>query len=104
METSFYVDISIQTTEGPKRFARFELGNNRNAATGLYKRLKGSPEVNPTDMLYIELTETFNGLPVNIDIVTCNLQELAINTMMITQEVFRLVNLEGGKDNVPPGR
>ena len=90
----FYIDISIQTPEGPKQFGRFEFGSNREAAQELFRRLKGSPEVDPKDMLHIEFRETVNGLPVNLDILTCDLQELGTNTMMITQEVFRLTNLQ----------
>lgn len=94
MQTSFYIDISIQTTEGPKRFARFELGSDREAARELFKKLKGSPAIDPRDMLYIEFMETVNGLPVNLDILTCDLQELGTNAMLITQEVFRISNLK----------
>ena len=89
----FYIDISIQTTEGPKRFGRFELGSDRTAAYELFKKMKGSPAADPRDMLYIEFMETINGLPVNLNLLTCDLQELGTNTMMITQEVFRLCNL-----------
>jgi hypothetical protein len=94
--TSFFIDISIQGQEGPKRFARFELGADRKAALGLFKKLKGSPEISKKDMLYIEFMETANGLPVNLDVLTCNLQELGMNSMLITQEVFRLSNLKAG--------
>jgi hypothetical protein len=91
----FYIDISIQTTEGPQRIGRFELGCNREAASKLFKHLKGSPEVNMKDMLYIEFMEIVNGLPLNIEILTCDLQELGTNVMIITQEIFRLKNLKG---------
>jgi hypothetical protein len=95
MEQQFYIDISIQTPEGPKRIGRFELGNDREAAGKLFKKLKGSPEVNMKDMLYIEFMEQVGGLPLNIDILTCALQELGTNAMLITQEVFRVTNLKG---------
>ncbi|HUR65085.1 MAG TPA: hypothetical protein VMZ03_01940 [Chitinophagaceae bacterium] len=97
METSFYIDISIQSPDGPRRFARFELGSDREAAHDLFKKLKGSPEIDQKDMLHIGFMETVNGLPVNVDVITCDLQELGINTMLITQEVFRLTNLNAGK-------
>jgi hypothetical protein len=93
METSVYIDISIQTAEGPKRFGRFEIGQDREAAHHLFKKLKGSSEVNVKDMLYIEFMEQVNGLPVNLDLLTCDLQELGTNSMLITQEIFRLSNL-----------
>lgn len=94
MQTSFYIDISIQTVDGPQRIGRFELGGDRAAAGDLFTRLKGSSEVNLKDMLYIEFMEELNGLPLNIDVLTCDLQELGTNTMLITQEIFRLANLK----------
>jgi hypothetical protein len=95
MNTSFfYIDVSIQTPDGPKRFGRFEFGTDREAAHALFRRLKGSPSADLRDMLYIEFMETVNELPVNLDILTCDLQELGTNVMLITQEIFRVSNLK----------
>jgi len=94
MHAAFYIDISIQTAEGPLRIGRFDVGRERHAAMNLFKQLKGSPKVNLKDMLYIEFMEQVNGLPLNIDILTCDLQELGTNTMAITRELFRLANLK----------
>ena len=93
MQADFCINISVQTPEGPHPFGRFGIGNDRDAAHSLFSRLKGSEELNDKDMLYMELIESINGLPVNIRVLTCSLQELASNTMLITQEVFRLANL-----------
>jgi hypothetical protein len=93
--SEFYIDISIQTKEGPKRFGRFEFLSDRETAHALFNRLKGSLSIDSKDMLYIEFMELKNGLPVNMNILTCNLQQLGTNTMLITQEVFRLMNLRG---------
>lgn len=97
MQRFFYIDISIQTSEGPRRFARFELGSDGEASRDLFKKLRGSAEINQKEMLYIELMETVNELPINLDIITCNLQELGVNSMLITQEIFRVSNLKLGK-------
>jgi hypothetical protein len=96
MQISCYIDISIQTINGPQRFGRFDVGPDRNAARDLFKKLKGSTEINLKDMLYIELMEMVGSLPINLEILTCDLQELGTNTMMITQEIFRLSNLRAG--------
>ena len=97
MHTTIYIDISIQTSEGPQRFARFDLGHDRDAGRRLFSNLKGSPDVDLKDMLFIELVELVNGLPINLEILTCDLQELGTNAMLITQEVFRLTNLRKRK-------
>lgn len=97
MQTLFYINISIRTANGPRRFARFELGNDGEAARALFKNLKGSPEIDPQDILFIEFMETANDLPLHLDMLTCDLQELSINTMLITQEIFRLSNLKNNQ-------
>jgi len=95
--SEFYINVSIQTKEGPKRFGRFDFGSDRDAANTLFKKMKGSSIVDTKNMLYIEFMETQNGLPINIDILTCDLQELGTNVMLITQEIFRLKNLKGSR-------
>jgi hypothetical protein len=90
MQTSFYINISIRTTEGPKSFGRFNIGEDREIAKTLFKKLKGSPAVSDHDIIYVEFVELVNGLPYNIDMLTCDLHELGTNCMLITQEVFRV--------------
>lgn len=97
MDKSFYIDISIRAQDGPRQIGRFELGTDRESAYALFKKLKGSAEINQKDMLYIGFMETLNGLPLNLDILTCDLQELGTNTMLITQELFRISNLKAEK-------
>jgi len=58
--------------------------------------LKGNPDVDQT-MLTMELEETVNGLPVNIQMLACTLEELAHNTKIIVKETFKLLNLKGTK-------
>jgi hypothetical protein len=95
--SNFYIAISIQTADGPMPFGRFDLGHDRASATELFKKLKGSSAFDPKDLLFIEFMEMVNSLPVNIDMLSCDLQELGVNTMLITQEVFRLYVLKAGK-------
>jgi hypothetical protein len=93
MITKFYIDCSIKTVEGHIRFGRFNIGENKEEAYELFQRLKGSHECDDRDILFIEFMEMANGLPVNHDMLTCGLQEIGINCMLITQEVFRLMHL-----------
>lgn len=95
MDNRFYINISIRTAQGPIPFGSFTLGNNAESANILFSKLKGSPEANHNDLLFIEFVEMVNGLPVNLHILTCNLQELGTNCMLITQEVFRMSNMKG---------
>lgn len=94
MDKSYNIDISIRSLEGTRRIARFDLGNDTESAYSLFSKLKGSPEINQKHMLYLEFLETKKGLPQNLDIISCDLQELGANTMLITQEIFRKNNLD----------
>ena len=93
---TFHILISVKTREGFESFGKYNLGNNRKTATAIFRQLKGSPDVDQT-MLTMELEETVNGLPVNLQMLACTLEELAHNTKIIVKETFKLLNLKGTK-------
>lgn len=95
MQTKFYIICHLTTPTGPEAFGRFEIGNDRKAAYQLFARLKGDKEVNERNMLCMELMETENELPVNINMLSCTLDQLTENCRIITKEVFNLRNLNG---------
>ena len=87
----------MRTPEGFESFGKYNLGNNRKTATAIFRQLKGSPDVDLKTMLTMELEETVNGLPVNIQMLACTLEELAYNTKIIVKETFKLLNLKETK-------
>jgi len=91
---TFYVLVSVKTENGFEIFGKFNLGNSRRAAAAVFRRLKGSPDIDRKTMLTMELMETVNQLPVNLHIIACTLEELAYNCKIITMETFKLHNLE----------
>ena len=93
-ENVFNALLSIRTADGFESFGKFNLGNNRKAATAIFKQLKGTSVVDETSMLTIDLVETINGLPVNLNILGCTLDEMAFNTKIIVKERFKLLNLK----------
>ena len=93
-ENVFYVVLSLRTSEGFESFGKFNLGNKRKAAVEIFGQLKGTRTVNEKTMLTIDLVETVNGLPLNLNIMGCTLEELAHNTRIITKETFKLLNLK----------
>ncbi len=70
-------------------YGRFDIGNDRQAAYDLFAMLKGNDDVHESNMLYLELTETVDNLPVNIKMKTCTLRELGENCTLITKEIFK---------------
>jgi len=83
----------MKTHAGPESFAQFFIGNNRAAAYTLFDKLKGSTEVDERHLLYIDFMETRAGLPSNLKLISCTLEQLAENCKLITKEVFKLKNL-----------
>jgi hypothetical protein len=94
-ETVFYILISIRTANGFENIGKFYVGDDRSSATGLFAQLKGNPQVDEKTLLYLELMETIDELPVNLLMKTCTLRELGENCKMITREIFKLFNLSG---------
>ena len=94
METQFYITLTLKTVKGPESFAKFFVGNNRRRAFAIFEQLKGTRDVSEKNVLYIDFLETKEGLPVNLDVITCTLNQLAENCRIITKEIFKLENLE----------
>jgi hypothetical protein len=95
METTFYIKFTIKTFKGFESFGQFFIGNNRAAATAIFKMLKGSTEVSENTILQLDFIETKNGLPVNINLLQCTLNEMAENCKIVTKEIFKSLMLEG---------
>lgn len=93
-ENTFYVVLSIRTSDGFESFGKFNLGNKRKAAADVFRQLKGTPIVDEKTVLTIDLVETINELPLNVHILGCTLEELAHNCKIIAKETFKLLNLK----------
>ena len=88
METQFFITITLKTHKGLESFAKFFIGNNRHRAYEIFNQLKGSRNVNEKNILYFDFLETEKGLPVNLDFITCTLNQLAENCRIITKMLF----------------
>jgi hypothetical protein len=93
-KTSFHIVLNMRTCTGIQSFGRFFLGGSKDFADKLFSGLMGKNNVNDKTVLYLELMETYNDLPVNMNVISCTLEELALNCKMITKETFKLINLE----------
>ncbi len=93
METKFYILLSMKTATGPESFGQFFIGNNKTAAYTIFRKLKGTADVNERNVLYLDFMETRNDLPVNLKVIACTLEELAENCKLITKEIFKINNL-----------
>ena len=93
-ETIFYIVVNIKTVNGLESVGQFFIGNNREIAAAIFRKLKGDENVDDKTVLSLELRETVNGLPVNMQMIGCTLEEMADNCKIITKETFKLLNLK----------
>lgn len=82
------------TPNGPEPYGRFYIGNNREKAHELFNMLSGNETVNEKNVLFIDFIEVVEGLPVNLKMISCTLEELARNCRTITKMLFSAANLE----------
>jgi hypothetical protein len=94
VESSFYIIVNIKTLSGYEAAGRFYLGNNGEFAQMVFSKLKGSGDVNEKHPLQMDFIEKRNSLPVNLKMISCNLEEIAENCKIITKELFTFLNLD----------
>ena len=94
MDTQYYIAITLKTGDELKSFAKFFIGNNHEHAYRIFKHLRGSEKVSENNILYFEFLETRKGLPLNLDFISCTLDQLAENCRIITKELFTSENFE----------
>ncbi len=93
-KTTFYIVLNLRTCNGFESFGKFFVGNNGKSAGAIFEKLKGRKRVNEKSILQLDLVELINGLPANMQMISCTLEELAENCKIITKETFKLLNLE----------
>ena len=94
METSFCIVFNIKTTDGYETYGRFMLGKNREFAYDVFNKLQGEDMPDETSVLSIDMIELKNGLPLNLKLISCTLDQLAQNVKIITKEIFKAYNLK----------
>jgi len=94
MRTTFYIVVNMKKGKTFEAFGKFFIGNDRAFAYQLFSRLEGNESVQESDILHLDLMETADGLPVNMKVINCRLDQLANNCRIITKELFKAKNLE----------
>ena len=94
MERKFYIELNMKTVDGFVRFGCFELGNDRPFAIRLFGGLAGRPAEDETAVLHMDLVEKQEGLPMNMQVICCTVEELGKNMKYLTRELFKKLNLD----------
>jgi hypothetical protein len=93
-ERNFHIELNLKTTNDFTCYGKFMLGDSRKFASSLFEKMKGNKKVDNNTILQMEFVETRNNLPVNIQVISCSIEQLAENCRTITKEIFKFSNLE----------
>ncbi len=93
-ETIFYIIVSIKTCNGFENILQFFIGNDKKRAAHLFSELQGDDQIDEGNILLLELMEKRDGLPLNIQMIRCSLEELGENCKLITKYIFTLLNMK----------
>lgn len=93
MPSGYYLELNMRTGAGFERFGRFDLGEDRAFAVALFSGLEGEPVDGDTGILHMDLVEKRQGLPMNMQVINCTVEELSRNMKHITREIFKHLNL-----------
>jgi hypothetical protein len=55
----------------------------------VFSRLNGNRNINENNLVYMELLELSNDLPLGIDMIACTLSDIGENVKTITRELFK---------------
>jgi len=94
MKTQYYILFSLNTPQGFVAYGKYSLGNERDVAYELFRKLSGDENLREGALLHIDLMETVDELPVKIKTLCCTLEELGANCKLIAREIFRIKNLK----------
>jgi hypothetical protein len=94
METKYYIDLHIKTPKGFETYGTFHLGDDRKKAEAIFCQLKGTDEVSGQSILHMDFTEKRDGIPLPVKILHCTIDDIAVNSRIITRDVFKNLALE----------
>lgn len=93
MITTFYIELNMKTSAGFEQFGCLDLGDSRDFAVNLFSGFEGRPAEGEQGVLHMDLVEKYRGLPVNILVISCTMEELCRNMKTLTRELFKHINL-----------
>lgn len=88
MLQEYRIVIHLKTLRGFETFGEFFLGTSASEALDFFRTLKGAPIQVQEGILIMELTCLVHGLPVDVQMLSCSLEELGENCKLITKYLF----------------
>lgn len=97
METRYEISLNMRTLIGMETYGCFSLGEDEGFARSVFGLMQGEDLVFPSAVITIDLIKRENGVPFPLGLRHCSYEQLGCNVKVITKELFKQLNLEGGK-------
>ena len=81
--------LRINTPHGEEIAGKFFLGNSHDEAYALFDQLQGEDTTGTEHFIYFEFIEIENGLPANLKLIACTLEQAGCNMKIILKELFK---------------
>src|ERR1051326_6674732 len=93
MDKQYFIELGFKTPHGPEIFSRFFAGDNCKRAGAIFRKLQGNKNINDGNVIFLSFVETSNGLPVDLDMIGCTLEQLGENCRVINRELVKIYSL-----------
>ena len=94
MEREFTIQVSVKTPAGFVAYGEYGAGKDRAQAEALFAQLKGTQSPDDNVILFFDLVEVEDSLPVSFRTIGCTLDELALNCKTLAVHTFRSYGLK----------
>jgi hypothetical protein len=88
-EKEYVIVLRINTPAGEETFGRFYLGRSKETAYEIFNQLEGEQSPDPGSLIFFDFIEMENGLPTNLKLIACSLEQAGINMKIMIKEVFK---------------
>ena len=89
MDKEYLLLLRLNTARGEELVGKFFLGHDAEKAYALFKQLDGDQVPAPGHLIFFEFIEVADGLPVNLHLVACNLEQASCNFKTLVKELFK---------------
>ena len=94
MESTLEITLALHLKGTEITYGKFALGTDRKTAIETFNLLKGAKEHTGGCMIQVVLAQTLADLPIPLDTIFCNMDQLKENVGIISREIFRIAQLE----------
>jgi hypothetical protein len=97
MESEYRIALHGKTPTGYETYGMFYIGNDSVEVNRLFHHLKGCRQHREEGLLLMELQAIYRGLPIDMQMIHCTLEDVAENTRLITKYLFKSLSFEGAR-------